>query len=50
VYGARAKFLAETNLKIKCGWNIGGSWVESGWTTSGVHIHVDHIWNKGTGT
>ncbi len=34
-------------IKKGCGWNTGGSWVEHGWTTSGVHIHVDHIWKGG---
>ncbi len=47
MYGPKAKVLVETIFKKGCGWKIGGSWVEHGWTTSGVHIHVDHIWNKG---
>jgi len=39
LYGPSAKVLAKINFKKM--------WMEHRWTTSGVHIHVDHIWNMG---
>jgi hypothetical protein len=45
VYGARAKILAETNLKIKCGWNIGGKWVDHKWSSHTCGPYLEQGWN-----